>query len=132
MFSPLVEAGLVGFCIRPNFIFFQKSQEGPNFINVLTWYQSDLVQLISGILNLSSKVFKFTKMKQFYVERVFTRMCPRHLAKAKHFFKAKQKIIKPKSRYLALKRPSYQPWSTVWSELIIRSRLLDFSAYIRT
>ena len=39
--------------------FFQKSQKGPNFINVLTRYQSDLVQLISSILNLSSKVFNF-------------------------------------------------------------------------
>ena len=69
--------GLVGFCActtpndvlkkakfnktRPNFTFFQKSQKEPNFINVLTWYQSDLVQLISNILNLSSKVFNFTK-----------------------------------------------------------------------
>ena len=51
--------------IRPNF--FSKK---PNFINVLTWYQSNLVQLISSILNLSSKVFNFTKMKQFYFEHI--------------------------------------------------------------
>ena len=50
--------------------FFKKSQKEPNFINVLTQYQSDLVQLISSIQNLSSKVFHFTKMKQFYVEHI--------------------------------------------------------------